>query len=65
VFYLIVTWSDSSPASRSSELLVALGGDLVYGIIQENGATFVTGVLKDQEGTPHPSMMTVNSADKL
>jgi hypothetical protein len=65
VFYLFMTWSDLSPASRSSELLVALGGDLVYGIIQENGATFVTGVLKDQEGMSHPSMMTVHSADKL
>jgi hypothetical protein len=35
---------------RSSELLIAVGGDLVFGTFQENGATFVTGHLKDHEG---------------
>jgi hypothetical protein len=38
---------------RASELLVALGGSLVWGTIQENGATFVTGILEDHEGGSH------------
>jgi hypothetical protein len=33
-------------------MLVALGGSLVFGTFQENGATFVTGTLNDHEGAP-------------
>ncbi|KZV78556.1 RmlC-like cupin [Exidia glandulosa HHB12029] len=39
---------------RSSELLLSLGGSLVFGTITENGGSFITGTLKDHEATVFP-----------
>ncbi|EIN08820.1 RmlC-like cupin [Punctularia strigosozonata HHB-11173 SS5] len=39
---------------RAGELLYVSKGDLVFGTIQENGASFVTGVLKTGEATIFP-----------
>ncbi|KZV96996.1 RmlC-like cupin [Exidia glandulosa HHB12029] len=40
---------------RSSELLIALNGSLVFGTITENGATFITSTIKDHEATVFPA----------
>ena len=35
----------------AAELLIAIGGSLTFGTFQENGATFITGTIKDHQGT--------------
>ena len=39
----------------ASELLIAVGGSLTFGTYQENGATFVTGTIKDNQATLFPA----------
>jgi hypothetical protein len=40
--------------TRASEILIAIQGDLVFGTIQENGASFITGNLATGEGSLSP-----------